>query len=70
MIRSFSETNKTDIVESIDDIQKAYRYDIPELRGFSIADKLQFVREGRPTIMTWVIAITKANIVQAQNPYH
>ena len=65
MIRSFSETHKTEIVESIDDIRKAYRYDIPELRGFSIADKLQFVKEGRPTIMTWVIATTKANIVQA-----
>ena len=65
MIRSFSETHKTEIVESIDDIRKAYRYDIPELRGFSIADKLQFVKEGRPTIMTWVIATTKVNIVQA-----
>ena len=65
MINSFSETHQTEIIESIDDIQKAYRYDMPELSGFSIADKLQFVKEGRPTIMTWVIATTKANIVQA-----
>ena len=65
MIKSFSETHQTEIIESIDDIQKAYRYDMPELSGFSIADKLQFVKEGRPTIMTWVIATTKVNQEEA-----
>lgn len=49
---------KTHIVESIfskDDIQKALKYNYPELESIDLKEKRDILAEGRPAIMEWVI---------------
>jgi hypothetical protein len=51
--RRFAKTHRLEVVESIDDIQKAHRYDYPQLQGYDVAARRELVGEFRPTIMEW-----------------
>ena len=59
LLQIFEKTHQCEIIASIDDIQKVYEYDFPELEGFSMEERQEILREGRPRIMWWLFA--KAN---------
>lgn len=56
MLDRFSPTHHCVLVESVDDILKAYRYEFPERNNFTLAERRQLLGEQRPTIMRWVFA--------------
>jgi precorrin-6B methylase 2 len=59
ILEAFGKTHDCEIVESMDDIMKAYTYDFPELSGMTLYEKLLLLSEYRPCIMRWVFAQTR-----------
>lgn len=55
----FSRTHDCIVVESVDDIVKAYSYEFVELTDFNLSEKHQMLAEYRPTIMRWIFAKSK-----------
>jgi hypothetical protein len=49
----FELTHNIEVYSSIDDIKKAQQYAYKELESFSLEEKKQILREGRPAIMEW-----------------
>ena len=49
----FEESHHIEVYSSVDDIKKAQQYEYKELEGFSLEEKRQVLREGRPAIMEW-----------------
>lgn len=49
----FATTHDLECLESIDDIQKALRYDYPELKALDLATRKEILAERRPAIMEW-----------------
>ena len=49
----FKESHYIEVYSSIDDIKKAQQYEYEELEGFSLEERRQILREGRPAIMEW-----------------
>jgi hypothetical protein len=41
-------------IKSVDDIEKARTYDVPELRECTLMERFQILAEGRPRIMEWL----------------
>lgn len=41
-------------IKSVDDIEKARTYDVPELRECSLLERFRILAEGRPRIMEWL----------------
>ncbi len=41
-------------IKSVDDIEKARTYDVPELRDFTLKDRFTILAEQRPRIMEWL----------------
>ena len=56
LLSVFSKTHNCEIVESIDDIVKAYTYDYEELNDFTLQERHRLVAEGRTDIMRWIFA--------------
>ena len=56
LLSCFEGTHKVQIIESKDDILKAYEYDFPELENISLSTKFELLKEQRPTIMRWLYA--------------
>ena len=59
ILNAFRMTHKIEIIESIDDISKAYSYEFKELSGMSLLEKKQLLSEYRPTTMRWIFAKSK-----------
>ena len=59
ILNSFRMTHKIEVIESIDDISKAYSYEFKELSGMSLLEKKQLLSEYRPTTMRWIFAKSK-----------
>jgi len=55
----FSETHECEIIESVDDIAKAYTYNFEELKDFDLSDRHRVLTEGRKHIMKWIFAKSK-----------
>lgn len=53
MRERFTRTHTITVIDSIDDIQKALRYDYAELKGRSLAERRILLQEERPNIMQW-----------------
>jgi hypothetical protein len=51
---TFEQTHNIKIINSVDDYQKAYSYDFPELDGLSLAERRHLLAENRPSIMNWL----------------
>jgi SAM-dependent methyltransferase len=49
----FERTHGIEMVQSIDDIKKAQIYDYPEMRAYTLGEKLVLMREWRGSIMEW-----------------
>ena len=47
LIDILSDTHSIQIFSSVDDIDKAYNYDVPILNGLSLEDRRDLLREGR-----------------------
>lgn len=58
LLKRLSQTHTVEIIESIDDISKAYEYDYPELKDFNLAERRKILAECRPQIMRWIFAKT------------
>lgn len=61
VLAAFEPTHDCELIESVDDIIKAYTYEYAELRDFELPERLRAVREGRPAIMRWVSATPRAD---------
>ncbi len=46
-------------IQSVDDILKAKYYTYKELEGLSLARRRELVKEMRPAIMEWIVAVPK-----------
>ena len=57
------DTHTIEVIESLDDISKAYIYDYSELENFSLQEKKGVFAERRPHIMRWIFAKSKVDIV-------
>jgi hypothetical protein len=57
----FSKTHKVTMIKSIDDIEKAQKYHIPEIEHLGLDSKRQLVGEYRPAIMEWLICESVAD---------
>lgn len=55
----FGETHAVETVASVDDIIKAYQYDLPEAGPFDLDERRRLFGEGRPGIMRWLFARSK-----------
>lgn len=53
----FAETHETSFIQSVGDIQKAKYYNFSELEGLSLDERLEILKENRPTTMEWLIAM-------------
>jgi len=58
----FKDTHTITVIESIDDIQKAKKYNYDEINDCSLEEKYILLREGRRTIMEWFYLESKANV--------
>lgn len=58
ILEAFSGTHSCEIIRSIDDIEKAYSYDFPEIRHLSLEDRYHVLAEMRPSIMRWIFAVS------------
>jgi hypothetical protein len=56
MLNSFSHSHRTQVLSSIDDIDKAYQYDDLDMHNHSLSEKRCLFAENRPTIMKWIYA--------------
>jgi len=59
ILNSFRMTHKIEVIESIDDISKAYSYEFKELSGMTLLEKREILAEYRPTTMRWIFAKSK-----------
>ena len=59
LIDILSDTHNIQIFSSVDDIDKAYNYDVPILNGLSLEDRRDLLREGRCCIGKWIYAKSK-----------
>jgi hypothetical protein len=50
----FSPTHDVQVVQSIDDIQKAKTYEYDQIADCDLEQRLALLAEGRPTIMEWI----------------
>ncbi len=55
LIDLFKDSHHQTLITSVDDLQKARRYDYPELAGLSLATRRQALAEDRPRIMEWLV---------------
>lgn len=55
----FSPTHNIQVIKSIDDIEKAKTYHFEETEGLTLQQKRKIFKEGRPTIMEWLICTPK-----------
>src|SRR5262249_37363105 len=55
----FQNTHHIQVIQSVDDIRKAYTYSYPELDRFSLAQRRQLLAENRPTVMQWFFMTSK-----------
>ena len=62
LLKAFSSTHEITIISSVDDIEKAYQYKIPQLKGFSLEEKFICLTEDRGCIMKWIYAESKVKI--------
>jgi len=53
---ALSATHELLFFESVDDIQKAYTYEYPELAGFDLEERYFLLKEYRQNIMRWILA--------------
>jgi len=53
LCQRFSPTHTREVVESVDDIQKALTYHFPELDAFDRIQRKRLLAESRPSIMQW-----------------
>lgn len=60
LLKAFHDTHECEVIESIDDIIKAYDYEYDEIASLPLADRRQLVGEGRPQIMRWIFAKSKS----------
>lgn len=56
---AFQDTHNLEVIESTDDISKAYNYDFPELSGLNLWERRCILEERRPTIMRWICAMAR-----------
>lgn len=56
MCEAFGNTHRYRLIESMDDMSKAYHYDYPELEQFNLEERYRIVSENRPRIMKWLFA--------------
>ena len=47
-------THAVRILHSLDDVEKVYRYELPELDGLSRRTRLRLLAEGRPAVQRWL----------------
>ena len=59
IFNAFRMTHKIEVIESIDDISKAYSYEFKELSGMTLLEKKEILAEYRPTTMRWIFAKSK-----------
>ncbi len=62
LLKAFSSTHEVTIISSVDDIEKAYQYKIPQLKGFSLEEKFICLAEDRGCTMKWIYAESKVKI--------
>ena len=56
ILHALSSTHDCEVVESLDDIAKAYTYSTPRTTDFPLNERLEIFAEGRPTVMRWIFA--------------
>ena len=56
LMERFEKTHQCELIASVDDLQKVYDYDYPELAECSLEERLLILREGRPSTMWWLLA--------------
>ena len=61
ILSAFQDTHECSVIESVDDIMKAYTYEFDELKDFDLGERLRILSERRPTIMRWIFAKSKAS---------
>ena len=61
ILSAFQDTHECSVIESVDDISKAYTYEYEELKDFGLEERLRILSERRPTIMRWVFAKSKTS---------
>ncbi len=54
-----SESHTIQIIQSVDDILKAKYYSYKELEGLPLPKRRELVKEMRPAIMEWIVAVPK-----------
>lgn len=54
-----SQTHYIEIIESVDDIIKAYNYDYIQLNNYNLSERFKLLSEGRPRTMRWLFAVTR-----------
>ena len=59
LLKILEKTHHCELIQSVDDIQKAYEYEFPELEGMSLKERREILHEGRPQIMWWLFAKAK-----------
>ena len=59
MMAIFSATHECKLIESKDDILKAYSYDYPQLKEFTMRERFKILSERRPGIMRWLFATAR-----------
>lgn len=56
VLEAFEMTHCCELIESIDDIIKAYTYSYPELEPLDLSERNLILAEGRPRVMRWIFA--------------
>ncbi len=59
ILNAFGKTHEIEMIESIDDISKAYNYKYKELSDMTLLEKKELLSEYRPSIMRWIFAKSK-----------
>lgn len=59
MLAALEATHDCTVIDSIDDIHKAYAYDQPQLANFDLTERHWLLAEYRPAIMRWVFASSR-----------
>jgi hypothetical protein len=59
LLNAFRDTHDCELIQSTDDIAKAYEYDFAELVDFTLEERKVVLEEYRPTQMRWLFARAK-----------
>lgn len=62
LLESFRDTHDVQMISSVDDIDKAYGYQLAELEALALGERKILLSENRPTIMKWLFARSRSQL--------